>query len=79
MHVNEAMFQFLSVLCGLVAGIIMVPGIIPVLGWLQWLVLVLVVLGSIFGSFCEKKTGLTINLVIGAVAVLRLFLGGGVF
>jgi hypothetical protein len=37
------------------------------------------VLGSIFGSFCEKKTGLTINLVIGAVAVLRLFLGGGVF
>lgn len=73
------MFQFLSVLCGLLAGVIMVPGIIPVLGWLQWLVLVLVVFGSFFGSFCEKKTGLTINLVVGAVAILRLFLGGGVF
>jgi len=46
---------------------------------LQWLVLVLVVMGSIFGSFCEKKIGLTINVIIGAVAVLRLFLGGGAF
>jgi hypothetical protein len=46
---------------------------------LQWLVLVLVVIGSFFGSFCEKKIGLTINLVVGVVAVLRLFLGGGGF
>ncbi len=73
------MFQFLSILCGLMAAVVMVPGIIPLLGWLQWLVLVLVVFGAIFGSFCEKKIGLTINLVIGAVAVLRLFLGGGGF
>jgi hypothetical protein len=73
------MFQFLSILCGIAAAIVMVPGIIPLLGWLQWLVLVLVVIGSFFGSFCEKKIGLTINLVVGVVAVLRLFLGGGGF
>lgn len=73
------MFQLLSVLCGIAAAIIMVPGIIPFLGWLQWLVLVLVVFGAIFGSFCEKKTGLTINIIIGVVAVIRLMLGGGGF
>ena len=73
------MFQFLSVLCGIAAAIIMVPGIIPLLGWLQWLVLVLVVFGLIFGSFPEKKIGRNINLAVGIVAVLRLFLGGGAF
>lgn len=73
------MFQFLSVLCGIVAAVIMVPGIIPFFGWLQWAVLVLVVMGSFFGAFCEKKIGLTINIIIGVVAVLRLMLGGGGF
>jgi hypothetical protein len=73
------MFQFLSVLCAIVAVVFMVPGIIPFFGWLQWAVLVLVVIGSFFGAFCEKKIGLTINVIIGVVAVVRLFLGGGGF
>lgn len=55
----------------------MVLGLVPLLGSLQWLVLVLVVLGIIFGAFPQKKTGLIINIAVGVVAVLRLFLGGG--
>ena len=79
MRCAQRMFQFLSVCCGLLAAIPMVFGLIPVLGWMQWLVLVIVVAGIVFGSFCEKKIGLTINIAIGVVAVLRLFLGGGAF
>ncbi len=71
------MFQFLSVCCGLLAAVLMVPGLIPVLGWVQWLVLVIVVAGIFFGSFCQRKIGLTINVAVGVVAILRLFLGGG--
>ncbi len=73
------MFQFLSIVIGLACAALMVPGLIPLLGWLQWAVLVGCVIGVIFGSFCEKKIGLTINIVVGVVAVLRLFLGGGLF
>lgn len=73
------MMQFLSVLIGLVCAVLLVPGLIPLLGWMQWGVLIGCLLGIIFGSFCEKKIGLTINIAVAVVALLRLFLGGGVF
>lgn len=74
----KGVFQLLSIVAGLFAALLMVPGLIPLLGALNWLVLVLCVVGVIFGSFPDRKIGLTINLVVGVVAVLRLFLGGGV-
>lgn len=70
--------QTISVLFGLCAAILMVPGLIPALGWLQWLVLPLCVAGVFFGSFPQRKIGLTFNVAVGVVAVLRLFLGGGI-
>lgn len=70
--------QTLSVLFGLCAAILMVPGIIPFLGLLQWLVLVLCVFGIIFGSFPKRKVGLIINVAVAIVAIVRLTAGGGV-
>ena len=71
--------QILSVLIGLVCAVLLVPGLIPLLGWLQWAVLAGCVVGIICGSFCQRKIGLTINVTVALVAALRLFLGGGVF
>jgi hypothetical protein len=71
--------QILSVLIGLVCAVLLVPGLIPLLGWLQWAVLAGCVLGIITGSFCKRKIGLTINVAVALVAALRLFLGGGIF
>ena len=73
----EAMFQFLSVILGLVCAVLMLLGIIPFLGWMQWAVLAGCVLGVIFGAFCERKIGLTINIAVGVAAIVRLMLGGG--
>jgi hypothetical protein len=73
------MFQFLSILIGLVCAVLMVPGLIPLLGWVQWIVLAGCVLGITFGAFCQKKIGLVINIAVALVAALRLFLGGGAF
>jgi hypothetical protein len=73
------MLQFFSVLIGLVCAVLLVPGLIPFLGWMQWGVLVGCVFGIIFGAFCEKKIGLYINIAVGVVALARLMLGGGVF
>jgi len=69
--------QFFSVLIGLFAALCMVIGIIPLLGALQWPVLVFCVVGIIFGVFPERKIGLTINIAVGVVALVRLILGGG--
>jgi len=73
------MFQFISVFIGLVCAVLMVPGLIPLLGWVQWIVLVGCVAGIVFGAFCKKKIGLVINIAVALVAALRLLLGGGAF
>jgi hypothetical protein len=77
--VGSVIMQILSVLIGLACAVPMAFGLIPLFGWVQWMVLVGCVVGIIFGSFCERKIGLVINVAVAVVAVLRLFLGGGVF
>jgi hypothetical protein len=69
----------ISILIGIIAAIIMVPGIVPLLGWLLWLVVLLCVVGIIFGAVSKKKSGLFICGAVLVVSLLRLFLGGGIF
>ena len=73
-----AVMNVISILIGLFASLWMILGIIPFFGWIQWPVLVLCVLGSIFGLLAQKKTGLKINLIVGVVALARLLIGFGV-
>jgi hypothetical protein len=73
----KTLCQIISVLIGLFAALCMVIGIIPLLGAIQWPVLVFCVVGIIFGVFPERKIGLTINIAVGIVALVRLILGGG--
>ncbi len=68
----------ISILIGIVAALLMLVGLVPVLGWLNWLVLAICVAGVIFGALSrEKRAGLIINVAVGLVAMLRLFIGGG--
>lgn len=70
--------QFVSTLCGIFAGIFMLLGLIPLLGWINWFVLPCCVLGIILGAFGKgRRPGLVINFAVAAVAALRLILGGG--
>ncbi|MBK8093878.1 MAG: hypothetical protein IPK32_18350 [Verrucomicrobiaceae bacterium] len=74
----KSLCQFFSVLLGLFAAAWMTIGIIPFLGIFQWPALICCVLGVIFGVFPQRKIGLTINLVVGVVAIVRLLIGAGV-
>jgi len=69
--------QAISIIIGILCAILMVPGLIPFLGWVQWIVLAGCTLGIIFGAFGPKKTGLIINGMVAVVAALRLLIGGG--
>jgi hypothetical protein len=68
----------ISILIGIVALILMLPGLVPLLGLLQWLVVVLCVIGILFGALSKQKSGMAVNGAILVIAILRLFLGGGI-
>lgn len=66
-----------SLVIAFVAGVIMIPGIVPLLGWLNWAVLLVAGFGAVIGYFAETKVGFVANAIVLAIGGLRLFLGGG--
>ena len=69
--------NFVSALIGIVALVAALVAFIPFLGWLNWLVIPVVAIGLVLGLFSDKTTGRNINLAVLAIAMLRLFIGGG--
>jgi hypothetical protein len=67
-----------SVIIGLVALVIALVGFIPLLGWLNWLVLPGAVVGLVLGLMSRQTSGRNINLVVIVLALFRLSLGGGI-
>ena len=73
------MLNILSILVGLLSLVIVIPSQIPLLGWGNWIALPLVVVGIALGALSSTNGGRNFCLIIFAVAVVRLMLGGGVF
>ena len=72
------MLNIVSILIGLLSLVIVIPSQIPVLGWGNWFALPLIAVGIVVGQLSSKNTGRNLNLVILAIAVVRLMLGGGI-
>lgn len=73
------MANILSILCGILAALALLLGFIPLLGWTNWfLTLPLGLVGVILGAISRTRGGLILNVVVLALAALRLMLGGGV-
>ncbi|MGH8064550.1 MAG: hypothetical protein ACRERE_04800 [Candidatus Entotheonellia bacterium] len=68
----------LSSIIGLMALSIALVGFIPLLGWLNWFVIPGAVVGLVLGLLSQKTSGRNINLVVLALAMIRLALGGGI-
>jgi hypothetical protein len=71
--------NLVSIVIGIVALLGALVGFIPLLGWFNWLVIPLAVVGLVFGLLAKENGGRNINLVVLVLAVLRLMLGGGIF
>ena len=69
----------ISTIIGLTALIIALVGFVPLLGWLNWFAIPLAVVGLVLGLLSQKPSGRHINLVVLALAIIRLALGGGIF
>ena len=68
----------ISVIIGLMALIIALVGFIPLFGWLNWFAIPGAVVGLVLGLLSQKTSGRNINLVVLALAIIRLALGGGI-
>lgn len=71
------MANLFSILLGIVALIMALVGIFPLLGWLNWFVLVVAGLGFLLGLVAEANAGRNFNMFVIALAGLRLIVGGG--
>jgi hypothetical protein len=73
------MLNLVSILFGLVAFPVMLVGLIPLLGSLNYLVIPLAVVGVALGALSDSNSGRNLNLVVLVIGFVRLWLGGFIF
>lgn len=72
------MLNLASLLIGVVALIFAVIAFLPLLGWANWLIIPLALIGAAVGMASSSNSGRNLNLFVVVVGVLRLMLGGGI-
>ena len=78
-HVHHRpMLNLLSLLIGAVALVLGVLAFFPLLGWAYWLIIPIALVGAGIGVVSDKNSGRNLNLVVVAVGVVRLMIGGGI-
>ena len=72
------MLNLASLIIGVVALMLAVVAFLPLLGWANWLIIPLALIGAAVGMASRSNTGRHLNLFVVVVGVLRLMLGGGI-
>ncbi|MCA1660808.1 MAG: hypothetical protein LC648_01045 [Novosphingobium sp.] len=72
------MLNILSILLGLIALLLAIPSAIPFLGWGNWIVLPIAILGAGLGALSSSNGGRNFCLIVIVIAAIRLALGGGI-
>jgi hypothetical protein len=72
------MLNLFSILIGAVALLLAIPATIPFFGWGNWFVLPIALVGAGLGAFSRSNAGRNFCLIVFAIAVVRLMLGGGI-
>lgn len=72
------MLNLVSIIIGVVALACTAVAFIPFLGWANWLIIPLAVVGAGIGQMADGKGGRNLNLLVIVLGVVRLTLGGGI-
>ncbi len=72
------MLNIVSLVIGVVALILTAVAFLPLLGWANWLIIPLALVGAGIGQMSGGKSGRNLNLFVIVVGILRLMLGGGI-
>ena len=73
------MLNLVSLIIGLVALVFAVIAFLPLLGWANWLIVPLAIIGAVVGMMSSSNTGRNLNLFVIVIGIFRLMLGGGIF
>ena len=73
------MANILAFLFGIVALLFAIIGFIPLLGWLNWGIILIAGIGAAFGFASSSNSGRNFCLVVVAICAIRLWIGGGIF
>jgi len=73
------MLNLVSLIIGAVALVCAAIAFIPLLGWANWLIIPLAVIGAGIGAVSSSNTGRNLNLFVIIVGIVRLMIGGGLF
>ena len=71
------MLNIVSIIIGLVALVCAAVAFIPLLGWANWFIIPLALIGAGIGAASSSNAGRNLNLFVIVVGILRLMLGGG--
>jgi hypothetical protein len=71
------MLNMISGLIGLVALALMVPAFLPGLGWANWLIVPVALVGLIVGALSSRTGGRNVCAIVVLIGIARLFIGGG--
>jgi hypothetical protein len=72
------MFNIASLIIGVVALVLAIVAFIPLLGWANWLIVPLAIIGAVVGMLSRGTAGRNLNLFVIVIGVVRLMLGGGI-
>jgi hypothetical protein len=72
------MLNLISLVIGAIALVLAAVAFLPLLGWANWLILPLAILGAGVGAMAASKAGRNLNLIVIAIGIGRLMLGGGI-
>jgi len=75
---HTVMANLISILIGCIALILAFVGLVPLLGWTNWLILPIAGVGALFGLISARNSGLYFCLIVMGICALRLWIGGGV-
>jgi hypothetical protein len=73
------MFNLVSLIIGFVALVLAVVAFLPLLGWANWLIIPLAVIGAAVGMISRGTAGRNLNILVIVIGIVRLMIGGGLF
>ena len=72
------MLNLVSLFIGLGTLILALVAFVPLLGWANWAIIPAAAVGLALGAMSSGTAGRNLNIVVIALASLRLSLGGGI-
>jgi tetrahydromethanopterin S-methyltransferase subunit C len=73
------MLNLVSLSIGAVALVLSLIAFLPLVGWANWFIIPIAVVGLVIGVLSRSNSGRNLNIVVICVGVIRLMRGGGIF